>query len=55
MTMTPPTHHRPVPGAAGSRTHARLHRRAPSRDNGRRSGLCPLRAPAAHDARAVAR
>ena len=49
MKMTPPTH-RPVPGAAASRTHARLSRRASSRDSGRRSGFCPLRAPAAHDA-----
>lgn len=49
MNMTPPTH-RLAPGAADSRTHARLRRRASSRDSGRRSEFCPLRAPAAHDA-----
>lgn len=50
MKMTPPTH-RPAPGAAASRTHARQARRASLRDNGRRAELCPLRAPAAHDLR----
>lgn len=48
MKMTPPTH-RPAPGAAASRTHARQSRRASPRDNGRRAELCPLRAPAPRD------